>query len=413
MLNSRVGNGNIQASDSPSVDAFGRWRVSQPETVFDSKQIHDSQPLFWDDQEESGSGTSSSYNANKAETELAVSLNTAGKRTRQTFRRFNYQPGKSQLILMTAVLDNGGGTGINARVGLFDDNNGLFFEDNEGTIQVVRRTNVTGTPVDNAVTQENWNIDKMDGTGISGITIDKTKTQILVIDYEWLGVGRVRMGFNVDGITYYCHEFLNANNLSEVFMSTPNLPLRYQLENDGTGVATTMSHICSSVISEGGTQDNGVVRYASTANTQVDCAVVGTIYGIKGIRLKSTALDETVKILRASIQVQSASDDFEWLLIFKPTVAGTPSWTNETNSSVQTATGATANTITGGTYITGGYIGTGTAQSASAQISNEIENALLLGSTISGTPDEIWLAGRALTNINTLVEGSITWRELS
>lgn len=400
-------------NDSAGVDAFGRLRVSQPETIFDSKQIHDNDPLFWDDVEESGSGTSSNHSVNKASTELGVSLNTTGKRTRQTFRRFNYQPGKSQLILMTAVIGSGGGTGINARVGLFDDNNGLFFEDNQGVIQVVRRTNVTGTPTDSVVTQPNWNIDTMDGNGVSGITIDKTKTQIIVIDYEWLGVGRVRMGFNLNGITYYCHEFLNSNTLTEVYMSTPNLPLRYQLENDGTGIATTMKHICTSVISEGGTQDNGMVRYASTANTQVDCAVVGTIYGIKGLRLKSTDLDETIKVLRASIQLQSTSDDFEWLLIFKPTVAGTPSWVGETNSSVETATGATANTITGGIYITGGYIATGAGQSTSSQISNDIENALILGSTISGTPDEIWLAGRSLTSVNVLVEGSLTWRELS
>jgi hypothetical protein len=141
--------------------------------------------------------------------------------------------------------------------------------------------------------------------------------------------------------------------------------------------------------------------------------VVGTIYGIKGIRLKSTGLGGTVKILKAAAQIQSASDDFEWFLIFNPTVAGSPSWSDESNSAVQTVTGATANTITGGTYITGGYVASGSNNSGSEQIESEVKNALLLGSAIDGTPDEIWLAGRALTNTNTLVEGSITWRELS
>lgn len=405
---------NIQASDSPSIDAFGRWRVSDPQTIFDSKQIFDNQPLFWDEELESGADITSAHSVNTASTVITSTLNTAGVFTRQTFMRFNYQPGKSQLVLITGILDrSGGGTGVERRIGLFDDNNGLFFEDNAGTIGVTRRTNVTGTPVDNTVTQANWNIDPMDGTGPSGVTIDWTKTQIFVTDFEWLGVGRVRMGLNVDGKTYYVHEFLNANILDKAYISTPNLPLRYQMVTTGSSPASTMECICASVVSEGGVQDTGIDRHASTANTQVDCAVVGTIYAIKGIRLKSTALGATIKILRTAAQVQSASDDLEWLLIFNPTVAGTPSWTAETNSPVETSTGATANTVTNGTYLTGGYVGTGAGQSSSAQIDSEINNALRLGADISNNVDEIWLCGRSLNNVNVLVEGALSWKELS
>lgn len=406
------GTTSIGAADSPSIDAFGRWRVSDPETIFDSKQLHDNQPLFWDDQEESGGSTTSTHSTATASTTMGVGATTAGKRTRQTFRRFNYQPGKSQLIFCTGVLDkSGGGTGITRGFGYYDDDNGLYLEDKEGTINFVRRTKTSGVVVNNRVAQSSWNLDTMDGTGASGITLDFSKTQILIIDFEWLGVGRARMGFVVDGKIYYAHEFNNANNLSVVYMSTPNLPLRYQIENDGNGAASTLEHICSSVISEGGTQDNGQVRYASTANTQINAAVVGTVYAIKGIRLKSTALDETIKILNASVQIQSASDEFEWLLYFKPTLSSTATWNNETNSSVQTATG-TGLTISAGTIIAGGYIASGSAQNAAADITQEIKNALLLGSAIDGTPDQIWLAGRPLTNVNTLVEGSLTWREL-
>lgn len=405
---------SIQTADSPSIDAFARWRVSNPETLFDSKQLHDDQPLFWDDQEVSGGSTTSSHSTDTASTTIGVALNTAGKRVRQTFQRFNYQPGKSQLAFITGTLGaTGGGTGITRAAGLFDDNDGIFMQDDEGTIKAVIRSSASGSPVDTKVAQSAWNLDPLDGSGPSGVTLDADQSQIIVIDYEWLGVGRVRIGFVFNGIPVYVHQFVQANNAAGVYMSTPNLPVRYEIENDGTGAASTLEHICSSVISEGGVQDNGIVRYASTANTQVDCAVVGTIYAVKGIRLKSTNLDETINILNVATQVQSASDDLEYILIFNPTVAGTPSWSNETNSSVQTATGATANTVTGGTYITGGYVASGNAQNASGSIAQEIPNALSIGSAIDGTPDEIWLCARALTNVNTLVEGSITWRELS
>lgn len=403
----------ITFGDSPAADAFGRLRVSDLETLFDSKQLYDNAALFWDDQEVSGSGTTSSHSTATASSTISVALNTAGKRVRQTYQRFNYQPGKSQLIFMTGTLSKtGGGTGITRAMGLFDDDNGLFFQDDEGTVKVCKRGSMSGSAVTTKVAQSDWNLDTLDGAGPSGYTLDLLSSQIGVIDFEWLGVGRVRMGFVIDGKIIYVHEFLHSNRTAGVYISTPNLPLRYEIENDGTGAASSLEHICASVMSEGGQQNTGVVRYSSTANTQVDCAVVGTLYAVKGLRLKTTHLSATIKILSAAMQLQSSGDDVEWILLFNPTVAGSPSWGDVTNGAVQTFTGATANTITGGTAISGGYIATGTGLNASGGINFEIPNALLLGSQIDGTRQTIVLAARALTNTNSLVEGSLTWREL-
>lgn len=390
------------------LDTFGRVRVSTPETLFDSKLIFDDAPLFWDEELESGASISSSHSVNEAAVTITSTLDTAGLFTRQTFRRFNYQPGKSQLIFMTFVLDDsGGGTGVERRVGLFDDDNGLFLYDDEGTYKLVRRTNVTGTPVDNEVAQSSWSLDPMDGTGPSGITLDFTKTQILVIDFEWLGVGRVRIGFNIDEVTYYVHEFLNANNLSDVYMSTPNLPLRFQLETQATSAASTLKCICCSVMSEGGKEDLGVVRYVSTAGTHVDANSDGTLYAVLGLRLKTTHLGASIKILQASIITDTNNDSFEWVLVFNPTVAGTFTYSDvDTESALQYATGATANTVTGGYAITGGH---GFSDIAS---SSEISNALRLGAAIDGTRDEIVLCVRPVNSTNLDIEGGLTWREL-
>ena len=295
------------AALSPSLDAFGRSRVGTPTTLFDSKQLFDNQSLFWDDQEVSGSSTTSTHSTARASTTIAVGATTAGNRTRQTFQRWNYQPGKSQLALLTGILDkSGGGTGITRRVGLFDDDNGLFFEDDEGTVKVVVRTSTSGSAVNTKVSQSAWNIDTMDGSGgyknPSQVSIDWTKTQIFVIDFEWLGVGRVRFGLNVDGVTYYVHEFRNANNLAVVYMSTPNLPCRYEIDNDGTGAASEIEHICATVMSEGGVEDLGVIHYVSTAGTQVDMTTEDQLYAIKGIRLKSTHLGSVIKTLRVGVR---------------------------------------------------------------------------------------------------------------
>ena len=117
---------SIDSPNQPARDAFQRVRMSSPVTVFDSKTLSDNLPLIYDDQQTSGSGTTSTFSANRASVTLAVSASTAGTRVRQTFQRFNYQPGKSQLVLITGIIGTGS-SGITKRFGLFDDSNGLFF----------------------------------------------------------------------------------------------------------------------------------------------------------------------------------------------------------------------------------------------------------------------------------------------
>lgn len=395
---------DISGGDSPSVDAFGRWRVSNPETIFDSKQIFDNGPLFWDDQEVSGSGTGSSHSANTATTTISVSANTAGLRMRQTFMRFNYQPGKSQRILLTCNnLD--AGAGIVKGFGLGDDNNGLFLVSDGGTLKFVRRTKTSGSVIDNETEVT---------ITTSGDAVDTSKTMILDIDFEWLGVGRIRAGY-VNGVNVdYFFTYTGVNNLNTVYMSTPNLPIRYWIENDGNGGADSFDHICASVVSEGGSQELGVVRYASTGGTHVDANTENTIYAVLGIRLKSAYIGATVKIINTALQIHTSSEKVEWILKFKPTVAGTFTYADQTNSAVQIATGATANTVTGGIDIGGGFLESGGVQAGSAgSDSAGIASALLLGSNIAGTVDDIVLCVRPIAgSVDVDVEGSLTWREL-
>ncbi|MCK4501329.1 hypothetical protein KAU11_12585, partial [Candidatus Babeliales bacterium] len=324
-------------------DAFGRLRTAEPLTLFDSKQIFDNQPLFWDDSETSGTGTTSTHNPDEAATTLSVSAATAGTRVRQTFQRFNYQPGKSLFVAMTARMTTPE-NGLNVKIGYFDDNNGLFFEMNDLNMSVVRRTNVTGTPVNVPVLQSAWNMDPMDGTGPSKITIDPTKTQILFVDMEWLGVGTARMGFFVDGIAYYCHAFHNANSLDQVYMSTPNLPIRYEITNDGTSGAASIKQICSTVISEGGQQKTGVLRHKDSG--LISGLSTGTVYALIGIRLKSGYIGMNALIENISAIATSQNDKCHWELRFNPTVAGTFTYADETNSGIQVAAGASSNTVT-------------------------------------------------------------------
>ena len=95
----------VSFASGATTDAFGRLRISEPFTIFDSKQLHNNQPLFWDDAETSGTGTSSAHSSARASTTISVSATTAGKRVRQSLQRFNYQPGKSQLVFQKSPRD--------------------------------------------------------------------------------------------------------------------------------------------------------------------------------------------------------------------------------------------------------------------------------------------------------------------
>jgi hypothetical protein len=402
----QVGEGSSSSSQKANIDAFGRLRVSNPETIFNSKQIFDNQPLYWDDIQESGSGTSTTYSSARASSVLAVSATTAGKRTRQTFMRFNYQPSKSQLIFITGVLKkSGGGTGITTRIGLFDDDNGLFLE-SDTTTNFVLRSSVSGSVVDTSTAQSNWNIDSMDGNGPSGITLDFSKTQILVIDFEWLGVGRVRFGFNVDGVTYYCHEILNANNKDAVYMSTPNLPLRYQIENDGTGAASSMEAICSAVISEGGKEEIGTNTYVSTQGTSIT-STKDNLNALVAIRLKEPTIGCTVDITDMSI-ITTSNDNYEWQLLINPSGIESFNYSGDSNSRVEYCTAPSETHISGGYLMGGGY-----GQAKSEIYGDQLKNQLKLGSSITGLRDVIVLALRPLGSSNAVVYGGMSMREFN
>ena len=196
----------ITTDNIAAIDAFGRKRVSTPETIIDSKQLHDKAPLIWDEElVNGGTATHSQLNAN---TVLAVT-NSGDAVIRQTKQRFNYQPGKSQSIKMTGSLSNADNS--SSVLGLclsdastpFNITDGIYFECLNSILNVVIEKNNIRT----VVTQTDWNIDKFDGTGDSGFIIDATKLNVFFIDFEWLSAGDVRMGFFITNKLFYCHSF--------------------------------------------------------------------------------------------------------------------------------------------------------------------------------------------------------------
>lgn len=377
--------------DSPLNDAFNRLRTSNTFTVYDIKQNTSGQPLFYDDQETSGSGTSSVYRTNRGATRLSVSGTTAGTRVKQTKMWSQYQPGKSQLIIVSANFW-GIVPGVTKRAGMFNDQFGLFAELDGTNANFVIRTYNTGSAVDTKVAQSAWNVDKFDGTGPSGKTIDWAKVQLLIIDFEWLGVGRVRFGFKIGGVIHYGHYFTHTNTNEEVYLSNPNAPIRFEISNDGTGAATFMDTICVSVQSEGGQEENSITTHVSRDGTPRALANEDIWTPIISVRLKSTRPCTRVRPANVSVLLTDTGN-YEWSIFLNPTIGGTDpaTWVPVTESAIEyDITRTLANPVSGGLRVDGGY-GASTTLSKGV-FGKVISSFLTIGSNIDGSLDEYVLA---------------------
>lgn len=377
-----------------ATDAFGRLQVSEPYTLFDSQNRYAIDNQF--DTSTSGTGTTS-FLTNEASVKMEVTGAGVGSVVRQSYRSFPYQPGKGLLVLATFVMDSSSSANLTQRVGYFNTQNGVFLQRVGTTPSFVLRSYVTGTASDaRTVNQSSWNGDKLDGTGPSGITLDLSKAQILWMDFEWLGVGSIRCGFVINGVFIVCHTFNNANEISNVYMTTATLPVRYEITSVTSAVAASMKQICSTVISEGGYEQASIDHVArrTTVFTNIDTAA--NFYPIVSIRLASTALGSVVIPNRIQFQ-PTTLQNYEIALIKNPTLTGASWAAVSSDANVEMDVSATAISAAGTIVQTGYIANTGGGGQTSTVAPTGYNWDTQLGASISGTSDIYTLGVRTIS----------------
>jgi hypothetical protein len=269
-----------------SGDAFGRGRICEPQTLGDYKHTYNNVDDFIN---VSTSGGAVSYVQHQASVVLTTNTTATSRIIHQTRRYHHYLPGKSGLVLISF---NFGNTEVSStkRIGYFDDLNGIFLEcgvnsSGVATVRWVMRRGTTGSPVDVAVAQSDWNRNTCTG-GI--FNLDTTKTQLIFIDFQWLGVGRVRCGFVHEGNFIIAHEFMHSNVLPTVYWSNPNLPVRSEVQNTAGNSGASLQHICSSVMSEGGYIEAGTDWEIQNTAAVSTALPGGTWTPILCVRLKNS-----------------------------------------------------------------------------------------------------------------------------
>lgn len=344
---------------------------------------------------------------------ILQSVNDAGDRvTRQSRKRATYQAGKSHLILMSGVINNGdNGAGVYSNIGYFDDNDGCFFshsgDGGSGTISAVLRTSGKfASPVQREAKQSEWNIDRMDGNGESGILLDTSKTLIFYFDLEWLGVGRVRYGFIIKGEIHFVHEFYHSNLETIPYMSMPSLPTRYEIYslNPTTG---SLKNCCAQVCSEGGHEVRG--RQFSVSSLASGGKSVGaTMVPLICLRLKSTEAEVNAVAENYSVLSEGKSMMATCLVLVRDdaTAITGASWVSaDPESAIEYDMSGTAINMTNATVLDNGFL----ESNASKKISGNVVNSTLT-TNINGVSDILVLCAERITTTGTGY-ASIAWNE--
>jgi hypothetical protein len=374
-----------------NVDAFNRLVVASPYTLFDSQNRFAADNQF---DTSTATGGSTTYLPNESTVQLSVTTSNGSEVVRQSYRTMPYQPGKGLGLLATFTM-NTGKTGLRQRVGYFNTQNGVFFQQNDTTLAFVLRSYTSGAAVDTTITQANWNGDKLDGTGPSGRTIDVSKTQILAIDFEWLGVGDVRCGFFIDGQFVVCHTIHNDNVQSAVYMTTAILPVRYEITNTAsTASSSSMKQICSTVYSSGGYEQTSVEHIATMTSATTGSYLTTTYKPLVSIRLASTALGAVVIPYNVNF-LPTTTDNYQIGLFKNGTLTGASYSAVSSDANVQFDIAATA--ITGGTLVYAEFLTSKSGRSALSGANASFNFDLQLGSSLAGTSDVYTLAARTIT----------------
>ena len=366
----RLSNGNVAASmifaDSSQQDAFKRLRVSSPFSLFESTHQYDIEDKFNWEQDTNGVGASITHLPEESGISLNVGTANGEFSILQTQKYFTYHPGRSQLLVLTGVMDSGKDNLVQ-RQGLFDDNDGVFFECDGVITNLVIRSSASGVIVENRIPQSQWNVDRVDGSkGIfnpSKIKLDITNGQVFVIDLQWLGFGRVRFCLDVGDQVINLHEANHANSQSIVYMRTATLPIRYEIRN--TGIADSSSSLkaqCSTIIAEGGQEvagiefstGNGIVLRSLVATTRTPILAIRNALTFNGVVNRAT----TVLSLSSAFVSATCFLELAYIHNVTATAGGTWAGVDPGHSVVEFNAGITS--ITGSEHVfKSGYVPAG------------------------------------------------------
>lgn len=387
-----------------------RMKISTYQSDFFNTFQYGKETDVWD--ESTASGGSATWNSNTNWVDMAVTGTLGSKVIRQTRNVMRYIPGRSSQLTYAVRLQTPV-TGIRRRLGLFDEANGFYFEDagvigGDGLPQynVVVRSSTSGSMVENRVPRSQWNGDRLDGLGLSGITADATKAQMITFDYEWYGAGQIIIGFVINGFTHIVHTFNHGNIITLPWSATPFLPIRLELENL-TGVAGThyLYQGSNSLVTEGETTKLGIAENITSAITGYRMAVANTFYPVLTIRLKAAALKGIV--LPTTFQAATVDNTSVFYRLVRNATLTGASFVDMPDANAFTQYDISATAYTGGVNIDSGFV----IGSGGSSIRLDRDTIYQIGRSSMGTVSDTLTLAVASPNTGKDALAAMTWIE--
>lgn len=372
-----------------NTDPGSRSRVSQLTTLFDGKVLDVDDTTIW---ETLGTGTTV-FNQNQIE----MDVNAGEYIVRRGRYKTPYSSGKPQLIEITS--DNfGTDANVKKMMGYYSSStiapydtgyDGVWIENDNGAISLkasrfgTETINVPFTSWDNYNRLQSYNWDNF---------------TVALFDFLWLGGTEVRLFIKTDDGFVLAHTAHWAGTAQNTFIGSPAQSVRYEIRST-TGVGR-LDSICSQVATEGdinqiGKSDSVFSRAAITTN------VIGTIYAVRGIKLRDDRPDVPVQVTNATITNNTNNDFGQFFIIKNPTLSAPLTYVNRGLVQDGTPTTQTVTVDTGNVIASSSSGNTGS-------VSGLDKNFLAyLGTQADGTSDEFVLCYMPTTS-NQAVFGTIT-----
>ena len=344
------------AEGSATIDSWGNARTAEQNmlSAYDFA-VNGMDDLFTDTLQNNGNIT---HNTNKKCIVLSVDSSSGSYAERMTNRYHYCLPGVGINCVFSVMAGDTGKEGNTRMFGYGDDKNGLFFAMIGETINIIVRSDATGSVVDTVIPQSEWNGDKLDGTGVSSFILDPSKLQLMFIDFSWLGTGIARFGaYTQDGSRWVCHTHDNAGSSSFPYMTTGTLPIHFENKNTEATSSGSEFYIYGATVYNSSVTNFTFWRFVSSSGSLKSVSTQTPILSMKPKLVLDNGVDNRVGLYPETISVV-VTEGTVFLEVIDDAILTNPVWEDDHGSTSLIDRSATG--FTDGVSFLGRYLGPGT-----------------------------------------------------
>lgn len=358
----------MSQSDSESTSALDHIQQSEP--VLHLTVPYHKNSLEID--ESSANGAVSTHDGTLAIVNMTLPNTSIDARiVRQSKEYIRVTTGQSMIGIVCGTLINDTSIAhITSRIGLFDDSidstntttpngYGMFFEyDSSFGLSLVLRSTTAAVVNDVRIVQAQWNMDRLDGTGLSMAVMDPTKQQTFVFRIGSASQMSLAAGILYDGQETLVHQFV----LPTTYNFSTIVPIRWEIKSHTGSMVPSMSVMSQSnasiyALHHLPSLPMSTRMYSYSRNNGVNILQTGEHKSVITIRLKTSAIRAKIVMKAITFLNLSSGGVGRWELRLNPSFSNAMSFTSADTSSTSYAEISTSvQDVSDGIIVSSGYM---------------------------------------------------------